>query len=88
MLRTDDNDRGARRILLQFFNAADEMGSVIGKVEKNYTEGFFLQALSGFLDIRRCTDAVIGCQGGGQISGFIFMLTDNQDPGGFIDFDL
>jgi hypothetical protein len=39
--------------------------------------------LSGFLDIGRCPDAVIGRQGVGQISGFIFMLTDNQEPGVF-----
>jgi len=78
ILMTDDNNRGAGRIPLQVFNAVDEMRSVIRKVQDNDTESLFLQALSGFLNIGRGTDGVIGRQGVSQFSGFTFILTDQQ----------
>jgi hypothetical protein len=87
MLMTDDDNRGTRRARLQLFHAVDKMRPVIGQVENYYTEGFFLQALNSLRDIGCCTDGVIGHQGVSQISGFIFMLTDNQEPGDFINFD-
>ena len=85
---TGDNNRGAGCILLQVFNAVDQIRSVIGKVENNDTESCFLQALSGFLNTGRGTDGIIRRQGVSQNSGFIFILSDKQQPGVFLDLVL
>ena len=85
MLVTDDNNRGAGRILLQAFNAADQMRSVIRKVENNDTEGLFLQALSGVPDLGHGADGIIRRQGVCQFSGFRFIQANQQQPGVFIN---